>query len=388
MPVAQFLSQEYGLTVGTRLIPDPPAGTTLDAVTSASGEKVIASFATPLPKTISTTFAWIGQGPDGLESNPQGWLHTVTEDEVEEVERAADEFIATGKSIGELKREDFRIPNFARVLTSVANVINNELGLFLLRGFPVKKWSRFQSAVVFFGIGAHIGDRLPQNKKGHVLGHVKDLKVDPNAPETRRYMTNARQGFHTDECDVVSLMCLETAPEGGESMVASSTTVYNILQERYPEVVPVLFANWYWDRKGEEAPKQSPYFVAPVITWHKERLISFYVPYFATTTSRHQGVPPLSEEQKLAMQRLEEVCEEVALGMRLEPGDIQFVNNHPIFHDRQAWRDSPQQVRHLFRLWLSTGGWGGWDLPLYGQQPRMGFVGAEPSIPLEAEIGQ
>ena len=42
-------------------------------------------------------------------------------------------------------------------------------------------------------------------------------------------------------------------------------------------------------------------------------------------------------------------------GHRLEPGDIQFVYNHSLLHDRTAFVDDadPALRRHLLRLWLS-----------------------------------
>lgn len=48
--------------------------------------------------------------------------------------------------------------------------------------------------------------------------------------------------------------------------------------------------------------------------------------------------------------------------MRLEPGDMQFVYNHPLLHDRTAFVDwpEPERRRHLLRLWLSIPG----DRPL------------------------
>ena len=49
-------------------------------------------------------------------------------------------------------------------------------------------------------------------------------------------------------------------------------------------------------------------------------------------------------------------------GMRLQPGDMQFVYNHALLHDRTGFRDWPNasQKRHLLRLWLSMEG----DRPL------------------------
>ena len=41
--------------------------------------------------------------------------------------------------------------------------------------------------------------------------------------------------------------------------------------------------------------------------------------------------------------------------MPTAPGDIQFVHNHSLFHDRTAFEDwpEPDRRRHLLRLWLA-----------------------------------
>jgi hypothetical protein len=41
--------------------------------------------------------------------------------------------------------------------------------------------------------------------------------------------------------------------------------------------------------------------------------------------------------------------------MTLERGDMQFVHNHTLLHDRTAFEDYPEpsRRRHLLRLWLS-----------------------------------
>ena len=51
-----------------------------------------------------------------------------------------------------------------------------------------------ESAIAFFGIGAH-GAARPQNAKGHALGHVKDLGLSSIDPNTRIYQTRERQTF-------------------------------------------------------------------------------------------------------------------------------------------------------------------------------------------------
>ncbi len=49
------------------------------------------------------------------------------------------------------------------------------------------------------------------------------------------------------------------------------------------------------------------------------------------------------------------LADELSFAMRFEPGDMQLVNNHVIYHARTAFEDDAGagQVRLLYRLWLS-----------------------------------
>ena len=57
-----------------------------------------------------------------------------------------------------------------------------------------------------------------------------------------------------------------------------------------------------------------------------------------------------------AMDMLAEIAEECSFDMVMEPGDIQFLNNHIIYHSRNAYQDEPQsnKKRSLLRIWLSA----------------------------------
>ena len=92
----------------------------------------------------------------------------------------------------------------------------------------------------------------PKNRHGHVLGHVKDLGDDPTQiDKIRIYRTNARQFFHADDSDIVGLLCIARALEGGESDLCSAHAVYNTLQKERPDVLKTLIEPiWYFDRKG------------------------------------------------------------------------------------------------------------------------------------------
>ena len=65
-------------------------------------------------------------------------------------------------------------------------------------------------------------------------------------------------------------------------------------------------------------------------------------------------VPRVSDRQWQALDLLAEIAEEQCLEMSFAPGDIQFVNNHVIYHARSAFEDDDEgHGRLLLRLWLS-----------------------------------
>ena len=58
------------------------------------------------------------------------------------------------------------------------------------------------------------------------------------------------------------------------------------------------------------------------------------------------------------MDRVDAMCMEPErhVSMRLEPGDMQFINNYHVLHGRAPYADDREhgKVRHLKRLWLET----------------------------------
>lgn len=84
---------------------------------------------------------------------------------------------------------------------------------------------------------------VPQNKKGHLIGHIKDIGHDPSKPDTRLYATNVAQPWHNDgpadlvcECDTRYLATrFAAAPVG---CMLPAVCVLNSLQHPLPTRVP------------------------------------------------------------------------------------------------------------------------------------------------------
>jgi hypothetical protein len=220
-----------------------------------------------------------------------------------------------------------------------------------------------------------------------------------------------RQYFHTDASDLVGLLCMAKAMEGGESDIVSMHHVFNILQRDHPAAAKLLCEPvWYFDRKGEVSEGQDPWIRGSVFYLENDpasspRLFGKFDPMNVNSLKRFNSgpeaqIPPPTEAQIHAMQVLEEVCLRESLHMTLDPGDIQFLSNSQVFHARTAYKDyAPGSVdeqgnalprRHLMRLWLSVPlDEGGWRLPYpdYRLKKRGGIQVNDkaPTCPIDAE---
>ncbi|MEZ5818180.1 MAG: TauD/TfdA family dioxygenase [Hyphomicrobiaceae bacterium] len=298
--------------------------------------------------------AWYGHE---LHSHRDEWCHTWTTAEVAEIEAATAEALAQGREILDITRQDFPLPTVSRRLADVRKYLLDGPGLFLLRDLPVERWSSREAATAFWGIGTHLGDACSQNGKGHVLGHVTNLGLDYRDPATRGYQTNARLPYHTDSSDIVGLLCLRTARAGGLSSVVSSTTLFNEIGRRRPDLLAVLMQPFYRTRWGEIPEGKEPWAKVPVFMPHQGRVIAHYVRSAIRKGQMLEGVPPLTAKQNEALDLLDRLAEspEIHLDMTFAPGDIQLVCNHSTFHSRTAYEDfeEPDRRRHLLRLWLA-----------------------------------
>ena len=314
-----------------------------------------------LPDAITSPVAWTGRD---MMAAPERWTYRLSDPDVAEIENAATIFIDSGRPLGQITRDLFPLPEFGVWLESLRETLIHGIGFQLITGLPVETYTEDMRATIFCGIGSHIGRARSQNAAGHLLGHVRDVGADINDPNTRIYQTTSRQSFHTDSCDVVGLLCVREAMSGGDSMLASSMTAYNEILKRRPELAPHLFLPVATDRRGEVPENGDPFFTIPVYSWHRNFLTCIYQRNYIDSAQRFETAPRLSAQQLEALDLLDDIVNEpdMHLRMRLQPGDMQFVYNHSLLHDRTGFTDWPEaeKRRHLLRLWLAVPG----DRPL------------------------
>lgn len=327
------------------------------------------------------------------------WIRPLSQAEIDAIAAAVQALDETGIDIADITAADFQVPALQGLIDEIHQATLHGRGFILVRGVPVDRWTKRQCGIAYFGLGAHLGEAMSQNAKGHILGHVKDIGLDYNGPTNRGYQTAARLPYHTDSSDIVALLCLKPSRSGGLSTIASSGAIYNAMLEKRPDLVAELTRPAYRDRRGEVPEGAHEWYAVPVFNpMPGGGLVTTYVRSAIRKAQRFQDVPRTSPQMEEACDMMDAMAEsaDFHLDMEFLPGDIQFLNNHWIMHSRTAFEDfpEPERRRHLFRLWLACPD--GPDLPevftkhwqganASGRPGGIRVPGVKLNAPLEAE---
>lgn len=306
-------------------------------------------------EAIAHPAAWLGSD---LAADPDRWLVQLTPTAVAELSEAADRLLAAGVALSDVTRDRFVLPTLAEQIADWRETLRAGSGVVCLRGLPVRAWGDEKSALVYWGLGHHLGAPGAQNPDGELLGHVKDYGEQSDSPLVRLYRTTDEIAFHCDGADAVGLLCLRTAAEGGQSRIASSVAVFNEVLRRRPDLAPELFQPFEIDRRDEEGPGEAPTLQIAPCAFDGTLLRTFWHSDYMRSAERHDGVAFSAARQELV-----ELYDEIAASeafrfdMWLEEGDVQLISNHTVIHARTGYVDHADvdERRHLLRLWLSLG---------------------------------
>jgi hypothetical protein len=270
-----------------------------------------------------------------------------------------------------IHRENFPLRDAAPFFADLREELENGSGMVQLRGLDVRRYSEIELRRLWFGLGHHLGTPMYQNRRGEVMRDIRDEGMGAGAKQYgatvdaagqpflssgARTLTSGALRFHTDRCDVVGLLCVRQAAEGGLSRLASSAMVYNRILERRPDLHALLCRPIPRSRFGEEAGGEHVAYDLPVFGVRDGKLTSHYSLTYIENAQMMPGVRKLTEAEHEAIRLLMAVAEEECFEMRFAPGDIQLLNNHVIYHSRTAFKDDAGigQDRMLMRLWLSV----------------------------------
>lgn len=292
--------------------------------------------------------AWRGENLVGDTS----WIHFLSPQAIAAFDAALEHLKVQGLQFPSFTQADFPLPESVRAqLAAHAETLENGRGFLVLRGLPIARYSDAEINAIYYGIGLHLGQPVRQNPRGDLLGLVMNVG-DKTQKTTRVYETNNYLPYHTDPSDVVGLLCVRKAKEGGLSSLVSVGAIYNEILRRRPELLGLYYRQWYCAHLCEQGDAPG---LTPIFSYYQGKLTCRYLRQYLELGHEQAGLP-LSPVEIEALDLFDEVIHlpELRLDMMLEPGDMQFANNYVVLHSRNGFEDheAPEQRRKLLRLWV------------------------------------
>jgi hypothetical protein len=265
-----------------------------------------------------------------------------------------------GLGIPSLRASDVALGPLADKLRGMQREIVDGRGFVLLVGFDIDRYALEDAALAYWALGMHLGSGAAQNAQGDLLGHVTNLGVDYRTdPRVRGYQTCLKLPYHNDAMNIVGLLCVHPAQSGGISRIVSSTAIHNEVLRLRPDLMPLAYADFHLDRRGEAPAGKPEFYAAPFFSRLDGRLFCRYNRSFIVSAQRHAEVPRLTPPQLELLDLIDALCDDprMHLSMELQRGDMQFISNYTTLHSRTVYEDGPdfERRRYLLRLWLDTG---------------------------------
>lgn len=235
-------------------------------------------------------------------------------------------------------------------------------GLAAARGRTGSPLTTAELRLFYVMLGHGLG--TPMTAYG-VLYPVMDRGVDYTTTALPVSMTNATTDFHTDSSavdalpDFVGLLCETPSRDGGASLVASAARVHEVLAAENPDILRILQRPFVRDVVTPGVEKTRANLLRnrfPIFARDEEgRLLFRYMRYWIER-GRERAGEPLEADERRALDVLDEQLRhpDHVLSFDLRRGDILWVNNRLLAHNRTAYRDTPGNVRKLQRMWVTV----------------------------------
>jgi alpha-ketoglutarate-dependent taurine dioxygenase len=311
-----------------------------------------------LTKIISGPRAWTCASLD----DGSLWYFSIPADLLAALERTVRELPKGTVPVTSLQVTDFPCHQFGPSLEPARAALETGRGFVIIDGVSPEHFSPEEMRAIFWLIGQLLGWPMTQNVQGTLLYDVHDTgqSLDQGA---RFSVTSYESSFHTDNSfgetvlDTVGLLCLQSARSGGLSQVVSGYAVHNRLLTEHADVLPILYQPFQVERRGGFRAGEGPTIPMPIFQWDGSELMIRYLRYWIQSGHEKANLP-LTPAQVKALDVLDSVLaqRDLAVEFMLQPGQIFFINNRRMFHNRTAFEDWPQpeQRRHYLRLWLEN----------------------------------
>ena len=302
---------------------------------------------------VQTEAAWRG---DEIKDRSD-WIYLLSDEQVAELETLGGKFVKDDPDLRFVQKEDYPLVACAEAVKEWGKDVDYGRGFVLVRGLRTHLYSDALSGAIYYILGLYMGDPIRQNEMGDLIDHVyatSDKTMDD--PTAKSAKVRSELVYHSDSSDIVALMCLRPAKEGGASCLVSGAQIYNEILERRPDLAPLLLEPFHWDWRRQDPEAPSDTYTSPVVSMEGGVFSMYAGSLYILTAQEYPGVPKLTPEQIEVLELFDKITYEpgMAIEMDFRPGDIQWLSNYTALHARTTFYDyaEPQRRRHLLRLWL------------------------------------
>jgi len=264
-----------------------------------------------------------------------------------------------------LRPDDFTMPACRTAMARVSAILRDGVRFALLERLPIDALSLDEARTIYWILSSMIARPVAQKLDGTMIYDVHDTGQKPlPGSGVRPDKTNVDLQFHNDNAynalmpEVVGLLCVRQAPQGGLSRVMSFATAHNALRDGFAALLPRLYEPFWFDRQREHHEGEETTFAAPLFVSEDGQL--------RARLALHQirsGYAMRGGSDAVTVAALDAVatvfCDfALQFSFTMQPGDMQFAANREIGHSRTEFVDhaDPERKRLLIRLWLRNGG--------------------------------
>jgi hypothetical protein len=244
-------------------------------------------------------------------------------------------------------------------------------GIALLTGLPLDRGLDGAEHLAR-SIGGMLGRLMPQDRRGNLTCVVRnegsvfltpDGLVAPGHPNSSK--SNQALDLHNDGAvrwldepiDTLVMLAVRPSLSGGETVLASARTAYEILCAEDPAAAATLQEEFVFDRTNIDAPTGATS-AGPVFDTRGERFTVRWNRPRIDTAARNAG-RPLPRHHRVALDKLGAIFANRELQVRftLQPGECLLLDDRMVVHGRTAFSDELSRDSHsgrcLVRVWVN-----------------------------------
>ncbi|WP_444886787.1 TauD/TfdA family dioxygenase [Microbulbifer sp. JMSA008] len=256
-----------------------------------------------------------------------------------------------------LQADSVATPQFDQLAQKIKSEIHEGNGVTWIRG--VKGFDQATLNLLFLKISLAMGQTIDTYGRLYgILDTGKSYK-DEAIPVSQ---TNAATGVHTDSSqraiqpNILGLCCITPAIQGGKSKVVSAAQVHKNLKKQAPKKLELLYKNYIRDLVTPGSDKDIQNILNnhfPIFSYANGKISIRYMRYWIE--KGHQRVNnPLTAEALQALNLLDGELnnKENVVSFYMNSGDMIFIDNTRVLHDRDEFIDTPEQKRIYTRVWI------------------------------------